>query len=44
MRGNPRWNVCEKLVATSELGDDVKISVVPREAPTKLRDNLLVSS
>ena len=29
--------------ATSKLDDDVKISVVLREAPTKLRDNLLVN-
>ena len=29
---------------TSKLDDDVKISVVLREAPTKLRDNLLVNS
>ena len=36
-------DVYEKL-ATSKLDDDVKISVVPREAPTKLRDNLLVNS
>ena len=35
--------VHEKL-ATSKLDDDVKISVVLREAPTKLRDNLLVNS
>ena len=39
-----RWvDVYEKL-ATSKLDDDVKISVVLREAPTKLRDNLLVNS
>ena len=36
-------DVCEKL-ATSKLDDDVKISVVLREAPTKLRDNLLVNT
>ena len=36
-------DVYEKL-ATSKLDDDVKISVVLREAPTKLRDNLLVNS
>ena len=36
-------DVYEKL-ATSELDNDVKISVVLREAPTKLRDNLLVNS
>ena len=35
--------VYEKL-ATSKLDDDVKVSVVLREAPTKLRDNLLVNS
>ena len=33
-------DVYEKL-ATSKLDDDVKISVVLREAPTKLRDTLL---
>ena len=43
------WNareqvdVCEEL-ATSKLDGDVKISVALREAPTKLRDNLLVRS
>ena len=36
-------DVYEKL-ATSKLDDDVKISEVLREAPTKLRDNLLVNS
>ena len=36
-------DVYEKL-ATSKLDDDVKISVVLRKAPTKLRDNLLVNS
>ena len=36
-------DVYEKL-ATSKLDDYVKISVVLREAPTKLRDNLLVNS
>ena len=36
-------DVCEK-VATSKLDDDVKISVVQREAPTKLRDNWLLNS
>ena len=36
-------DVCEKL-ATFRLDDDVKISVVLREAPPKLRDKLLVSS
>ena len=36
-------DVYEKL-ATSKLDDDVKISVVLREAPTKLRDNLQVNS
>ena len=36
-------DVYEKL-ATSKLNDYVKISVVLREAPTKLRDNLLVNS
>ena len=36
-------DVYEKL-ATSKLDEDVKISVVLREAPTKLRDNLLVNS
>ena len=41
------WNahqvdVYEKL-ATSKLDDDVNISVVLREAPTKLRENLLVN-
>ena len=36
-------DVHEKL-ATSKLDDDVKTSVVLREAPTKLRDNLLVKS
>ena len=36
-------DVNDKL-ATSKLDDDVKISVVLREAPTKLRDNLLVHS
>ena len=35
-------DVYEKL-ATSKLDDDVKISVVLGEAPTKLRDNLLVN-
>ena len=36
-------DVYEKL-ATSKLNDDVKISVVLREAPIKLRDKLLVNS
>ena len=36
-------DVYEKLAA-SKLDDDVKISEVLREAPTKLRDNLLVNS
>ena len=36
-------DVYEKF-ATSRLDDDVEISVVLREAPTKLRDNLLVTS
>ena len=36
-------DVYDKL-ATSKLDDDVKISVVLREAPTKLRDSLLVNS
>ena len=36
-------DVYEKL-ATSKPDDDLKISVVLREAPTKLRDNLLVNS
>ena len=36
-------HVYENL-APSKLDDDVKISVVLREAPPKLRDNLLVSS
>ena len=36
-------DVYEKL-ATSKLDDHVKISVELREAPTKLRDNLLVNS
>ena len=36
-------DVYEKL-ATSKLDDGVKISVVLREAPTKLRDNSLVNS
>ena len=36
-------DVYEKLT-TSKLDDDVKINVVLREAPTKLRDNLLVDS
>ena len=36
-------DVYEKL-ATSKLDDDVNISVVLREARTKLRDNLLVNS
>ena len=42
------WNAWEHQVnvdetlATSKL-DDAKISVVLREAPTKLRDNLLVN-
>ena len=36
-------DVCEKL-ATFRLDDDVKISVVLREAPPKLRDKLRVSS
>ena len=36
-------DVYEKLV-TSKLDDDVKISVVLREAPQKLRDHLLVNS
>ena len=31
-------------LAASKLGDDVKISVVLREAPSKLRDHLLVNS
>ena len=35
-------DVCEKP-ATSKLDDDVKISVVLREAPTELRDNLLLN-
>ena len=44
------WNAWEhqvdvyKKLATSKLDDDVKISVVLREAPTRLRDNLLVDS
>ena len=44
------WNAWEHQVGvheklmTSKLDDDVKISVVLREAPTKLRDNLLVNS
>ena len=42
-RGNIRWDVYEKLVA-STLDDDVKIIVVLREKPTKLRGNLLVNS
>ena len=55
MGGNPSkfeeaWNAWEHQVdvyeklATSKLDDDVKISVVLREAPTKLQDNLLVNS
>ena len=36
-------DVYQKL-ATSKLDDFVKISVVLREAPTKLRDHLLVNS
>ena len=36
-------DVYENL-ATSKLDDDVKISVVLREAPTKLRGNWLVNS
>ena len=36
-------DVYEKL-ATSKLEDDEKISVVLREAPTRLRDNFLVNS
>ena len=36
-------DIYEKL-ETSKLDDDVKISVVLREAPTKLRDSLLVNS
>ena len=43
MRGNIQVDVYEKL-ATSKLDDDVKISVVLREAPPKLRDNWLVIS
>ena len=33
-----------KKLATSKLDDDVKISVVLRETPTKLRDHMLVNS
>ena len=36
-------DVCEN-VSSSKLDDDVKISVVQREAPQKLRDHLLVNS
>ena len=36
-------DVYENL-ASSKLDDDVKISVVLREAPQKLRDHLLVNS
>ena len=36
-------DVCENL-SSSKLDDDVKISVVLREAPQKLRDHLLVNS
>ena len=36
-------DVYENL-ATSKLDDDVKISVVLREAPQKLQDHLLVNS
>ena len=43
------WNAREQVdvyeeLATSKLDGDVKISVALREAPTKLRDNLLVDS
>ena len=43
------WNAREQVdvyeeLATSKLDGDVKISVALREAPTKLRDNLLVNS
>ena len=43
------WNAREQVdvyeeLATSKLDGDVKISVALREAPTKLRDNLLVIS
>ena len=36
-------DVCENL-SSSKLDDDVKLSVVLREAPQKLRDHLLVNS
>ena len=42
-RGNIRWTSTRNSLRQS-LDDDVKISVVLREAPTKLRDNLLVNS
>ena len=40
----PGGRLREIGLATSKLDDDVKISVVLREAPTKFRDNLLVNS
>ena len=41
-RGNIRWTSMENLSST-KLDDDVKISVVLRECPQKLRDHLVVS-
>ena len=44
------WNAWEHQVdvheklATSRVDDDEKISVLLREAPTQIRDNLLVNS
>ena len=43
MRGNTRWTSTRNWRRQSQI-DYVKISVVLREAPTKLRDNLLVNS
>ena len=40
----PGGRLREIGLATSKLDDDVKISVVLRESPTKFRDNLLVNS
>ena len=39
-----RVDIDENLSSTKKLDDDVKISVVLRECPQKLRDHLLVNS
>ena len=49
-KSEERWKSCEHQVdvnenlSSSKLDDDVKFSVVLREAPQKLRDHLLVNS